>query len=510
MSSNIPTSILGVIALLIAYQIIVSVRSWYRLRAFPGPWSASWCRIWAFRMHTNGKMGYTMRSAAEKYGRTFRIGPEDLLTADIEAIRRLGSARLSYRRSNFYSSARLDPYNDSMINIMDTVEHDKLKAKLAPGYSGKEVPGLEATIDSVVTELTNKIAEKYASSRNSWQTKQNESSKPLLDFGLMAQYFTLDIISQIAWGQKLGYLETESDVHGHLAMLAELLVVNNVAASIPFLASLISERWVQKLLSPSEKNPRGVFRILPLSRAVVAKRFAPDAESQQDMLGSFIRHGLSQAQCNAEAMVQLIAGSDTTATAIRATLLHIITAPRVYSTLQSEIDAAISSGRICSSTKIVTYAEALSLPYLQAVIYEGIRIWPPFTATPFKHVPEGGDTIDGKFVPAGTRIAPNTMAVMRDPVVFGSDVDEFRPERWLLEDGDRVAEMKRVVELVFGYGRWMCAGKHIAFLELNKVFVELLKRFDFQIANPTKPWNSVNYALWLQWDMWVRVTARED
>ncbi len=112
-------------------------------------------------------------------------------------------------------------------------------------------------------------------------------------------------------------------------------------------------------------------------------------------------------------------------------------------------------------------------PTLKAVILEGLRIHPPFTGLPFKVVPPGGDTIDGKHVPAGTLVAPNFWATGRNTAVFGADADVFRPGRWLEAGGEERAEMRRVAELVFGYGRWGCAGKMIAFLELNKVFVEV-------------------------------------
>jgi len=39
---------------------------------------------------------------------------------------------------------------------------------------------------------------------------------------------------------------------------------------------------------------------------------------------------------------------------------------------------------------------------------------------------------------------------------------------------------------------------------------QLLRRFDFQIANAVKPWDQRNHSLWLQWNMWVRVTVRRD
>lgn len=90
-----------------------------------------------------------------------------------------------------------------------------------------------------------------------------------------------------------------------------------------------------------------------------------------------------------------------------------------------------------------------------------------------KEVPPGGDIIDGKFVPEGVRIASSNWAMTHKKSLFGQDAELFRPERWLEADETRAAEMRRTVELIFGYGRWTCAGKSIAFLELNKIFVEV-------------------------------------
>lgn len=97
----------------------------------------------------------------------------------------------------------------------------------------------------------------------------------------------------------------------------------------------------------------------------------------------------------------------------------------------------------------------------------------PFSGLLMKEVPPGGDTIDGMFVPGGTRIGHNTLALQRSAAVFGDDAEIFRPERWLEASAEKAREMTAVVELVFGHGRWMCAGKSVAFMELNKIFVEV-------------------------------------
>lgn len=97
----------------------------------------------------------------------------------------------------------------------------------------------------------------------------------------------------------------------------------------------------------------------------------------------------------------------------------------------------------------------------------------PFSGLVMKQAPPTGDTFDGVFIPPGTRIAHNTLALQRLPEIFGDDVDLFRPERWLGVEAERLAQMVNTVELVFGYGRWMCAGRPVAFTELNKVYVEV-------------------------------------
>ena len=268
------------------------------------------------------------------------------------------------------------------------------------------------------------------------------------------------------------------------------------------------------------------------------------------MLGSFVRHGLPQRQIEAEVLLQIVAGSDTTANVVRVVLLYVATNPLVYARLQREIDDAVADGTLPQSPEIVSHATArASLPYLQAVIFEAIRVHPPlFTLLP-KIVPPGGDTFDDDtqpkgsggyrniFVPGGTRIAVNPFGMMRHVETFGEDVEVFRPGRWMDVGSEQRTEMERTVELVFGFGRFMCAGKTVAFMELNKIFVEvsvtpygsmpwsrevgafapdanrsatkqLLRDFNFQVINPKEPWVALHYHLFQITDMWMRVTPR--
>jgi hypothetical protein len=88
-----------------------------------------------------------------------------------------------------------------------------------------------------------------------------------------------------------------------------------------------------------------------------------------------------------------------------------------------------------------------------------------------KKVPPGGDTINGKYVPGGTRIGYGGFSILRNKKIWGEDADVFRPERWL--EGEKIKELELTWEVVFNAGRYQCLGKNVALMELNKVFVEV-------------------------------------
>jgi len=115
------------------------------------------------------------------------------------------------------------------------------------------------------------------------------------------------------------------------------------------------------------------------------------------------------------------------------------------------------------------------MPYLQAVIKEGLRIFPPVTGIMNKDVPSMGDTYKDIFLPPGTKIGYSVFGLFRNVSIWGKDVDVFRPERWLVEvEGEeKVRKQEAALDLVFGYGRWQCLGRNVALMELNKVFVEV-------------------------------------
>lgn len=296
-----------------------------------------------------------------------------------------------------------------------------------------------------------------------------------MDLAQKAQFFTLDVIMDIATGTPVGDLEHDADVYSYLRTTADALAPLIMIGSVPSVQNFLQIPLIAKKLFPTAEDKIGFGKLIGIAEKKVAERFSADPEGQVekfDMLQSFVRHGLSQEEAVSESLIQIFGGSDTTAGAIRTLMLYIITSPRVYNTLQNEIDTAVANHKISA---IVTDAEARTLPYLQAVIKEGLRIFPPGTGLVSKKVPPGGDTLNGVFLPGGTKIGANLWAVLRSKEVFGPDATSFRPERWLeaASNPEQLAKMERVQDLVWGYGKYVCLGKSVALIELNKIFVEV-------------------------------------
>ena len=193
------------------------------------------------------------------------------------------------------------------------------------------------------------------------------------------------------------------------------------------------------------------------------------------MLNSFIQHGMTPGEAERGGLLQLVAGSDTTATALRAAVLYVCTSPVVLARMRSEMAAAgISPNR--DTNTIVSNAKARSIPFLVAVIKEALRLHPPVVGALEKMAGNEGDVLpDGRRIPPRTKIQVSTWAILRDQEVFGADADCFRPERWLEveAESEQRRRMERSTELVFSAGRFICMGRDIALMVLLKVISEV-------------------------------------
>ncbi|KAJ5910833.1 Cytochrome P450 [Penicillium subrubescens] len=479
------------------YSLTQRFIAWRRLRHIPGPFLASFSNLWLVWHAWRGTLPWAIKDATDQYGSLARVGLNVVVNSNPETVVKVLQPRSGFIRAPDYQAARFRPGSDNILSMRDEKAHKTLKSKTTAGYNGKDVEGLEGQIDKVVESFIDLIERKYLSTSTDYRP---------VDLARITQYFTLDVIMSVAFGRNFGHLESDSDVYRYLHMTESFMPMVAIILVYPWLCNVLESRFLQ-MMAPKDTDQAGMGKVMGFAKEVVSERFGPNKIIRKDMLGSFIAHGMTQDEANSETLVQIVAGSDTTATSIRATFLHIISSPHIYSTLRNEIDNA---GPLSSP---ITDAEAKRLPYLQAVIEEGLRYWPPIGLLASKIVPKGGATINGFFLPEDSSIGVSTMGIQRSKAIFGADADEFRPERWLsFGEGEaekaREKRMRSTVDLVFASGKYTCPGRPVAMMELNKIFVEVLRKYDVTLVNPSRPWSSFYAGVWMQKDLCVRISRR--
>ncbi|KAF2756982.1 cytochrome protein [Pseudovirgaria hyperparasitica] len=475
---------------------------YFKLNQFNGPFLAAITEWW----HTPILMGLQADKhyvkLSKQYGDLVRIGPSHLLTSSPDFWIHANNTKTAYARSPwFYRAMRFNPGEDTVFSQCDIAKHDARRKQMAPGFSGKENLGLEVDIDGHVQELLQLIQSKYMSTA--------EISKPM-DLAMKVQYLALDIISDIGLGQSFGDLKAEADNHDYIASGAIGLRITFMKIALG-LTSFFDNYYVASLLGPSEKDKTGFGKVKGVARRIIDDRLEKPTDGKSDMVASFVRNGLTASDLFNESFNQILAGTDTTSCSIRVIMLYLMTNPSIYAKVRAEIDTAWPA----SEPGIIPDSIARNLIYLQAVVREAMRMHPPVSDLFTREVPNGGDTFtfpSGKevYFPGGTRIS-YSIAMHTDPEHYGADAHVFRPERWLTQNTPRekLARMQKINDLIFGYGKFHCLGQRIAFIEINKTIVELVRRFDISLVDPLQPWKSACYGgIYVQGDMWVQVRER--
>lgn len=167
----------------------------------------------------------------------------------------------------------------------------------------------------------------------------------------------------------------------------------------------------------------------------------------------------------------ITAGMDTTVITVEWAMAEIVKNPRVQDKAQEELD------RVIGSNRIITEADFPSLPYLNALVKEALRLHPP-TPLMLPHKASASVKLGGYDVPKGSVVHVNVWAIGRDPSMWKNPL-EFRPERFLEEDIDIKGHDFRV--LPFGAGRRVCPGAQLGIYLVMSMLGHLLHHFRWRL-----------------------------
>jgi cytochrome P450 len=174
-----------------------------------------------------------------------------------------------------------------------------------------------------------------------------------------------------------------------------------------------------------------------------------------------------------EASVLLSAGTDSSASTLSAITYHLLFTPRILSTLKSELETAIPDK---NARHFPSFGKVEQLPYLSAVIQEGLRLYPAVAGrqqrvAPLEDLVYTSPTGVSYALPRGTTMSMNPILLSRKADVY-PDPGVFRPERFL--ENPRLRDKG----FTFSRGSRMCLGMQLAYQEMYVILAGLVGRFD--------------------------------
>ncbi|KAF8953631.1 cytochrome P450 [Flammula alnicola] len=179
-------------------------------------------------------------------------------------------------------------------------------------------------------------------------------------------------------------------------------------------------------------------------------------------------HYEEEAEVIGEVAVTIYSGASDTTISATGTLLYVLAVhPEIQRKAQAEID------RVVGQDRLPNFEDRPSLPYIDAMYRELLR-WRPPTPLGIPHCVREDDHYKGYFIPKGAVIFSNIWAMTHNENVY-ADPYTFKPERFITENGE-LNEDNRV--LTYGFGRRICAGKHVASSTMWLVIASLLACFD--------------------------------
>ncbi|XP_061370693.1 flavonoid-6-hydroxylase-like [Gastrolobium bilobum] len=125
---------------------------------------------------------------------------------------------------------------------------------------------------------------------------------------------------------------------------------------------------------------------------------------------------------------------------------------------------------------MVVESDLQKLEYLQAILKETLRLYPPGPLS-VPHESMEDCIVGGYHVPAGTRLLTNISKIQRDPLLYVHPL-EFRPERFLTTHKDIDVRGQHFELIPFGAGRRMCPGLSFALQTMQLTLATLLQGFD--------------------------------
>lgn len=298
-----------------------------------------------------------------------------------------------------------------------------------------------------------------------------------------------DIIGDLAFGSPFNMLERDAEdivaiekEDGSTVYMPAVKILNERGEFSSTMGSLpVWLRPHMKRIDPwFARGLASVQNLAGIARNKVNKRLADGASDRKDILSLLQAgrdengHAMPLEELTAEALTQLIAGSDTTSNSTCALIFYVTRHPHVHKKLVAELDEAFSARGV---EGVIESEDARALPYLKACISEGLRLQST-SGMGLPRIMDKDTEVLGEVFPAGTILSVPSYTIHRLDRVWG-DGETFRPERWLEEDTSAIDKCLNI----FSFGPRSCVGRNVAMQELEIFMATLFYRYHFKLVD---------------------------
>ncbi|ETI22773.1 hypothetical protein G647_06849 [Cladophialophora carrionii CBS 160.54] len=415
-----------------------------------------------------------------------RLGPKVVSVSDPALIPTIYGINTKFRKTEFYSIIDLwhnGKFTHSLFESRDEDYHARIRRPIASAYSMRTVMEFEPAVDSTVELLISKL-DQFAASKVSFPLEK------------WLQYCTFDVLGEILFSRKLGFLEPGTDVESVVSGIRFFTKFWEAAGQIPFLDRFLLHNPLMKRYGPDVPMLRFAANRLRERASWKASGHA----TKRDFLQRCIEAQARYPDVVSDRMVVLYnfnnigGGSDTTAITFTSPMYHLLKNLTSLQKVLEEVDRADKEG--CLS-KTVTWQEAGKLPYFQACIKEALRIHAPIGFILERYVPKGGISMGAHYFPEGTIVGINpwlTASVhlpqtSTTPLTHCHATFETKKSTDQVPTGSgqsggstlRKTNLPRWRGRNFGHGARECIGKNIAILEMTKLVPQLLRHYQIRI-----------------------------
>ncbi|KDR78583.1 hypothetical protein GALMADRAFT_244022 [Galerina marginata CBS 339.88] len=292
------------------------------------------------------------------------------------------------------------------------------------------------------------------------------------DFGAHIRRNAVAVILKVAYGYQVS--SNDDSLVRHLDRAFQLAATMNVPGKywVEFLPIL---RFVPAWF-PGAGFKRKAFEI---GRELSQTETIPfDWAQKQIATGNFIESFTSKHVGDGQALKQssldevkwcaaalFVGGGDTTVSVLRSFLLLLALHPEIQKRAQDDIDSI-------APNRLPTHDDYDSLPFVRAIVKETLR-WAPVAPLGLPHRAIEDDIYDNYFIPKGISVIANIWAITHDEDIY-PDPDTFDPSRHLESNPDQQPDP---FKFVFGFGRRICPGAHLAEMSLFLNMASILAVF---------------------------------